>query len=191
MSEGVITGAPTVVPTLTRVLSQLAVAAAEDELGEEEWEDAFDEALAQYHLAAYAHGAGVPIARLTPKERDLIQDVIDRQKEFVKGFKEAFLQGRYAGRPEVAARRAQMYADATLGTWWMGHTRGWVLPAYPGDGTTQCKTKCRCRWRIDVLPGEGNADAHWLLGSADHCQTCMQRSEDWGPVQIRNGELQL
>lgn len=181
---------PSVPITLTRLLGRLTEERAKGSIDTNTWEDAFVQALSQYHLAAYAHGAGVDLRKLSPEEHDLVQAVVDRQKEFLNGFAGAFNEGRYEGREEVALHRSEMYADATLGSWWMGHTRGWPLPAWPGDGTTQCKTRCRCSWRIDVLDGEGNADAHWLLGTADHCQTCMQRSEDWAPLQIRDGELQ-
>lgn len=118
-----------------------------------------------------------------------MQTVVDRQKGFLEGFAKAFEEGRYKDREKVAQHRAEMYADATIGTWWMGHTRGWPLPAWPGDGTTQCKTRCRCSWDIRQLGGEGNADAHWLLGNVDHCQTCEQRAEEWAPIRIRDGEL--
>lgn len=187
----VVSGHPKVPTTLVRLLEQLTTTLAEEGTDEETWEDAFAEALARYHLAAYAHGAGLNVHQLTPQDHKLVQAVVDRQKEYLQGFKQAFSEGRYADRTPVALHRADMYADATLGTWWMGHTRGWPLPAWPGDGTTQCKTRCRCSWNISQLSGDGNADATWLLGNADHCQTCMQRSEEWAPLHIRDGEVQI
>lgn len=183
------TTAPEAPLTLVRVLDRLTESLEAKETNEDTWEDAFAETLARYHLAAYAHGAGVPLKQLTPEDHDTIQAVIDRQKEFLRGFAQAWKDGRYKDRAEAAMRRAKMYADATLGTWWMGHTRGYPLPAWPGDGTTQCKTRCRCSWDIQQLEGQGNADATWHLGHADHCQTCLERSEQWAPLQIRNGEL--
>lgn len=182
---------PKVATTLTRILSRLTEERMSGSIDTRTWEHAFMQSLSQYHLAAYAHGAGMSLRQLTPEDHSLVQAVVDKQKEFLGGYAKSWNEGRYEDREAAAQHRSDMYADATLGTWWMGHTRGWPLPSWPADGTTQCKTKCRCAWDIQELPGEGNADARWVLGPADHCQTCMQRSEEWAPVQIRNGELQL
>ena len=183
--------AATVPSTLIRLLANLTMERAEGRLDGDTWEHAFMQALSQYHLAAYAHGAGMKLRNLGPEDHKLVQAVVDRQKKFLQGFDHAFEDGRYEDRETVAAHRAKMYADAVLGTWWMGNTRGWPLPAWPADGTTQCKTNCRCAWDIQELEGEGNADAYWILGPTDHCQTCVQRAEEWSPVKIRNGDLQL
>lgn len=182
---------PIVPPTLIRLLQQLARARAEGRIDTQTWEDAFSQAIAQYHLAAYAHGASLPLQRLTPADHALVQSVVDRQREYLKGFGDDWDSGRYDQSDAGAFSRSALYADATTGSWWMGATRGYPLPAWPGDGTTQCKTKCQCSWDVQPLDGNGNADAYWRLGRADHCQTCMQRSEDWAPLQIRNGEIQL
>lgn len=182
---------PAVPITLKRTLRALTQRREDDSINTSAWEHAFGQTLSQYHLAAYSHGSGIPVQKLLPEDLNLVQTVVNKQLKYLKGYSKAWNEGRYKDRPEVALHRTNMYADATLGTWWMGHTRGWPLPAYPGDGTTQCKTNCRCSWDVVELPGEGNANAIWLLGPADHCQTCMQRSEDWAPLQIRGGELQL
>jgi hypothetical protein len=187
---------PDVPPTLVRILHNLTAKRADGTIDTDTWAHAFAQTLSQYHLAAYAHGAEIGLNQLTPEDHKLVQSVIDKQLEFLDGYKQAWEEGRYDGREETALHRSDMYADATLGTWWMGQTRGWPLPAWPGDGTTQCKTRCRCSWDIQPPPegvgeSEDNADAYWLLGNADHCQTCLQRSEEWAPLRIRGGELQL
>jgi len=177
--------------TLKRILAQLTQARIDERISTDKWQHAVGQTLSQYHLAAYAHGANIDLRQLTPEDHNLVQAVIDNQLKYLDGYATAWNQGRYNDRGEVALHRSEMYAAATIGTWWMGKTRGWPLPAWPGDGTTQCKTNCNCSWRIDVLEGEGNANAYWLLGGSDHCQTCSQRAEDWAPIQIRDGDLQI
>ncbi len=108
------------------------------------------------------------------------------QLEYLAAFRDE-IQGA-AWQPGWAAR-AQMYADSITNPYWSGKTRGWALPAMPGDGTTQCLTHCKCAWEIETLAGDGNADAYWRLGAAEHCQTCTQRAHEWSPLQIRGGEL--
>ena len=61
------------------------------------------------------------------------------------------------------------------------------LPAYPADGTTQCKKGDKCHWEIEQLDGEGNYDAYWRLAPAEHCPTCDERAQLWNPLEIRDG----
>ena len=66
-----------------------------------------------------------------------------------------------------------------------------VLRFFPGDGTTICRSNCRCRWNIRVLSVKlGNFNASWRLGSViDHCPTCIQRQRKWRSLKIRRGNL--
>lgn len=155
------------------------------------WEEALARALVEYHLASYADGAGIAPNQLTSQERRVIAKYVQLQLDYLQGFGNDLEAGRYAGKPLGAAARAAMYGGAANGSWWMGKTRGYVLPAYPGDGTTQCRTNCRCRWEIVPLEGSGNANAYWRLGAAEHCQTCAVRAEDWSPLEIRGGDVVL
>lgn len=180
--------------TLVRILQQLSQERADKRIDTDQWEEAFTEALAKYHTAAYSHGAKLPPRKLTPADYAMIQGVLDKQREYLKGFGNDWDSGRYDQSARAAISRSALYADATTGSWWMGATRGLLLPAWPGDGTTQCRTRCNCSWHIVYLgsPGAGNVDAYWQRGGgSDHCQTCDQRGEDWSPLEIREGELQL
>jgi len=64
------------------------------------------------------------------------------------------------------------------------------LPAYPGDGTSDCLTNCNCSW--DIIPvynAEGDQVIYWecywrLGGSEEHCATCLQRAGDWSPLRV-------
>lgn len=55
------------------------------------------------------------------------------------------------------------------------------LPAQPGDGTTRCKTRCKCHWSFEETSTPGLLDAYWILGHADHCIDCIERSVNWAP----------
>lgn len=155
------------------------------------WQNAMEHALTSAHLAAYATGAGVSIRKLTPHDRSMVEKLLNTQFEHLSQYSTAMKQGKYKESPESALARTNMYADATKASWWMGKTRGWDLPAWPCDGTTQCLTNCDCSWEINELPGQGNADAYWKLGASDNCQTCAVRASEWAPYRIRNGEVQL
>ena len=55
-----------------------------------------------------------------------------------------------------------------------------------------CLTHCRCDWVIHVIDeAAGDADAFWMLGPVEHCQTCLERARRWNPLQIRGWKLPL
>jgi hypothetical protein len=118
----------------------------------------------------------------------LSQTRLDGQLTFLEGF-HGDVEGMDA---EAIKRRARMYLDsgqvsfhealtATLGIP--------SMPSYPKDGTTICKNGCACGWSYETLPGNGNVNAYWRLRPADHCETCVNRSVAWNPIEIRNGIL--
>jgi hypothetical protein len=173
---------------LMRRLSSL-IAAATDALERypdrvDDWYDEVSRQLRRYTLAAYVSGQG--------GERDVPRAVVE-------AYTKAQLDYLAAFRDEIKAAaewnngwksRADMYAESIKAPWWAGKTRDYPLPAMPGDGTTRCLTRCRCSWRIDELAGDGNADAYWIYGATeDHCQGCIERSQQWAPIQIREGVL--
>lgn len=171
---------------LTARLSSL-IAAATDALERypdraDEWYDEVARQLHRYTLAAYVSGQGGG-----EPPRDAVQAYTQAQLEFLAAFRDE-IKASTEWQNGWAAR-AQMYAESIKAPWWAGNTRDWPLPAMPGDGTTQCLTRCRCSWRIDELEGDGNADAYWVVSEGERCQTCIERGTQWAPLQIRNGEL--
>jgi hypothetical protein len=61
------------------------------------------------------------------------------------------------------------------------------LPVMPGDGQTICQAWCRCTLRI--AKSGNDYDVSWQLGIAEHCEDCVQLSELWNPLRIRNGVI--
>lgn len=61
------------------------------------------------------------------------------------------------------------------------------LPAQPGDGTTRCRTNCKCNWRIEAV--ENGYDCYWELNPAEHCEDCLRRAREWNPLRVRFGEI--
>lgn len=99
---------------------------------------------------------------------------------YLKGFMEQ-IAARNMSQAQIAAR-LNMYINSANEALWKALTRdlGFVLPAYPGDGSTECLTNCRCEWDIHEVP-EG-IDAYWVVDhEAENCQTCLDRERDWNP----------
>lgn len=177
--------------SLNRLIARLStlISAATESLERDpsradDWYDEVARQLRRYTNAAYISGdtSGRDPAR------DVVRAYIDTQLKFLGAFRDEIK----ASEEWQAAwnSRAEMYAESIKAPWWAGATRGWALPAQPGDGTTTCLTRCGCAWEIVELAGEGNADAYWRMRADEHCQICEQRASDWAPLRIRNGELQ-
>lgn len=181
---------PTKQPGLDRLIARLAslIGAATDALeGDlsrlDAWEEEIARQLRRYTLAAYINGNGGRDP--TPAADKQIADQVAAQRQYLRAFRDEI---KASGEWKPAWNsRAQMYAQSVKAAYWTAKTRGYALPALPGDGTTQCLTNCGCAWEINDLAGEGNADCYWRRSKDDSCQTCIEREQQWSPLRIRDG----
>lgn len=150
------------------------------------WRDRMATTLARGHLAAYMAGSGT--TDLEAKDQRTVLSTVAEQFRFLDQFAVEIQDAASYQRGWNA--RAQMYADAVGSSYFAGAFRMWALPALPRDGSTQCLTRCNCRWEIIEQEGEGNADAYWRLGPSESCQTCLERAAQWSPIRFRGGVLQ-
>lgn len=179
-------------PSLDRLIGRLssligaATSALERDMAQaDRWYDEVARQLRRYTSAAYLSGSGT--ADLNVEEHKLIAQYVATQLDFLSAFRDEIKAADEWS--NVWNSRALMYADSIKAPWWAGNTRGYPLPAMPGDGTTQCLTRCRCVWRVDELEGDGNADAYWVVSAGETCQTCVERAAQWAPLRIRDGVL--
>jgi len=57
------------------------------------------------------------------------------------------------------------------------------LPFYPKKKTL-CKSNCKCRWEWRNVDREtGSAEAWYLMGHAEHCETCINRAAVFKPLR--------
>lgn len=113
----------------------------------------------------------------------LLRQSIQKQYHFLDGFAadiEKAIQNKTS--LDFVAARAAMYAGSSKQSYWQ-QAIDVPLPAYPGDGSTECKGYCKCDWKLEC-DDHGNVLATWKLGKADHCQTCVSRAEKWAPLVI-------
>lgn len=150
------------------------------------WQAEISRQLARYHAAALMAGAGVDTLT-KPMSVAVTQDLATQLKYFAKFGVEIQDAAQWQAGWNS---RAELYAKSIKTPFARGQTKMLPLPAMPAQGT-QCLTNCGCQWEIDELDGEGNADAYWRRSKDDSCQTCIQREQDWSPVKIRDGVLQV
>lgn len=170
---------------LTRLINAATSALEANPERVAEWQQEIAKQLQRYHTAAYL--AGADAIEVSPVAGLLLDGYIGVQLEFLERF-----ALEIAASTEWQAgwrERAQMYARSIKAPYWSGKTKLLPLPAMPGDGTTQCLTNCGCAWHVEKLGGDNNYNAWWRLGKNDSCQTCIERSQQWAPLQIRDGVL--
>jgi hypothetical protein len=91
---------------------------------------------------------------------------------------------------QLTAGTAQSYAASLAGSTVRGFDAGrggafgvWQLPAYPGDGSTECARNCKCYWEFVEVPG--GVDCFWRLASgADHCGGCLAYADNYAPYFV-------
>lgn len=152
-----------------------------------EWRNSVKRVLSEFHLTSMM--AGLNTETIPGKAWGGLVDQINVQLEFLNNFR-VEIQDDAAFKPGWE-QRARSYAESIKVPYWRGRTKVLPLPAMPGEGS-QCLQGCRCKW--DVKPvdaANGDYDCYWVLErGADHCQTCLERSQQWAPLRIREGVLQ-
>lgn len=156
-----------------------------------EWQANMEALIARYSMAAWLVGADATL--IDDFAMQFIVEQLTSQYAFLDNFtlviqsSEEFMQGWYA--------RAEMYANAIVAPYWRGKTKMLPLPTMPGQDS-QCMSNCACGWDITTVDEEkGDYNCYWVLNAQhiakEHCQTCIERAQEWNPLQIRNNELVL
>jgi hypothetical protein len=120
------------------------------------------------------------------------QAVLNAMRTQVTDYLHPFAQ-EIAQSPEFKTawyQRASMYGESIIAPYWQASTRFLRLPAYPADLSAECGQSDRCRWWLDWIDeARLDCDAYWM-GEKDSriCPTCLDRSERWSPLKVRNGE---
>lgn len=171
---------------------------------QEEWEAAMMSLLGRFTVSSYMTGAGLALfTEITAVALLALQEWLARQLAYLRRFSNVIrdtLKGLFLGRDgkpiippwKAWTSRARSYRNSITAPYWQGIALGLPLPAYPGDGTSQCGQNCKCRWVIQVLDQDkGDFDCYWKEGVAEHCQTCIERANSWNPIRVRDWRLIL
>lgn len=156
-----------------------------------EWRNAMRTELYRLHyLYGFAGAGGVDNA--TRQDLQAIQRNIERQWGYLDRWALDIAQNGIRSEQDLL-RRARMYGNAAEATLLQTNSLALglpLLPAYPKDGSTECRTNCACGWHYERLQGNGNWNVYWRLNPAEHCDTCLSRAMQWNPLQVRRGVIQ-
>lgn len=173
-------------------IKALAQAYAEGRITLDEWLAAMEAEVDDLHHAAYMTGSGKG-NQLDGRDLAIIAAIVAAQLLFLRNWANQ-LRAMTEVNPSALISRANLYLYAANSTIQKAETAALgmpELPAYPGDGQSQCLVRCLCHWAIQFLPGDGNWDCYWVLGEPEtvHCDNCPRRAEVWKPLQIRSGVI--
>lgn len=140
------------------------------------------EALRDTYVAEYLAGRGGRNA-MTQADWGRLGHMLREQYTYLNDFAADVAAGKLS-EAQIAARAASYFNSATQ-AFERGRAaaRGLSLPAMPGDGSTECRSNCKCRWEIEETSTEWRAT--WTQSAAEHCPTCNERAGMWNPLVIQ------
>lgn len=160
-----------------------------------EWEREMRKQVRNLHITGATVGRG-GVDKLDVEALRAVDRKVQEQYTYLDKWTEELKQRLEAGEELSEAglkQRSGMYGTAVSSTVYEQNIVAIGvpgLPQYPGDGNTQCLTKCRCSLKIDKLRGNGNWNIYWKLAPAEHCEDCISLSRRWNPLKIRNGAIE-
>lgn len=169
----------------------------EGSIGVDSWLEAMRKEVSAGHVSAYVAGRSGAWSSISFSEWGRTGARIKRQFQFLKGFADEIRRkGVDAFSLDYLNNRTGLYGSNMRESLEAGNLqdRGVdpsILPAMPGDGTTKCLVRCKCRWTVRGA-GRDRYLISWRLGSAEHCRTCLDRahpSTGWVNLEIVNGRL--
>ena len=164
---------------LRQDLAGISYKAKSDEISNEDWSTEIITLVTAEYIRQWMLGKWS--TEINQAEIDIINRVASKQYGYINATSKTL----EALTIQEIVRRAGMYANSARQMYWqsLANRYGINLPAYPGDGSSECKSNCKCHWQIEQ--GTNVILAFWRLGWADHCPTCTGRAARWNPYTIQ------
>lgn len=162
-----------------RIVDNLSQSLIDGNLTVQAWETEMTNRLRKSYTAEFLAGRGGKNA-ISQADYDTIEAMVRNQQGYLRGFAED-IATKNLSEAQITAR-ARLYAESSRQAFERGKaaTYGFVPPAVPGDGSTLCKTRCRCWTTIKDKPDRWEFTWH-VQGSAESCATCLDRGSRWNP----------
>ena len=158
----------------SRVSSGLTVA---------EWERDMRSTIRNATVDQYVLGRGGRNA-MTQSDWGRVGRLVKEQYKYANAFAADIAAGKLSA--EQIAARSALYMASSTDAYERGRAsafQGLRLPAYPADGSQQCKSNCKCYW--DIQDEGDRYECTWTLAPAEHCETCLSNAGEWSPLVVR------
>lgn len=147
------------------------------------WEHAMRDAIKAVFGAQYVFGRG-GLRAMQPHDWERVGDLVQNQFGYLEGFADDVAAGKLS-KPQITVR-AELYVGSSVQAHEAGKGAafGILLPAQPGDGSSECLANDRCSWFLRRRH-DGRVEATWVadIDSAT-CETCRKRAKDWNPLVL-------
>lgn len=145
------------------------------------WELEIRDRLKTIFTGEYLLGRGGKQA-MTQADYGRIGNMLKDQYQFLRGFA-LDVQAGLLTEAQIAAR-TQMYHESSVQAFErakaVAYSGELELPAYPADGRTRCRSRCRCRWSIRETKTAWKA--YWIVSAkAETCSDCIRRGQEYNP----------
>lgn len=157
----------------------LALRLSTGEITVQAWTSGMRELIKQTYTQQYMLSRG-GVNAMTQADWGQLGAALRDQYRHLDQFAQEIASGKLS--PAQIQARARLYVNSATQAFERGKasSHGLRLPAYPGDGSTQCRTNCKCRWSI----ADRGAfwECRWMLGVAEHCPDCVTYAGRWNPL---------
>jgi hypothetical protein len=168
---------------MVREMDLLVESLANGDITVQRWVTAARDVLRTIYLDQYALGRGGRHV-MTQEDYGRIGGLLRSQYAYLNRFANVVAEGTLS--VAQIRQRLRMYANSGTQAYERGYAAAMgviaLLPAYPGDGQTVCKTNCKCSWVYERH--EDRVDCTWSLGVAEHCPDCVENSKKWAPFTV-------
>lgn len=148
----------------------------------QEFEVAFRREVKTVFVDQYVLGKGGRNA-MTQADFGAVGRMIRDQYSFAHDFAVAIAAGSLS--QAQIANRAASYFSSSTSAFERGRSASYgmpTLPAYPADGSQQCRSNCRCSWGI--VETDDAWECTWVTSPGESCATCLDNAERWAPLVI-------
>lgn len=161
---------------------QLSEQLANNQLTLEQWHNEMRAVVKRNYIAQYLLGRGGRDA-MTQSDWGRVGGLLSNQFRYLSNFAREISLGLLS--EEQIGARAELYIDSASQSFERakGAARGLELPAWPGDGTSECMANCKCHWALVEL--DDLWECTWTINAVvENCETCATRSTIWAPLII-------
>lgn len=152
-----------------------------------DWQTIIRQELKDAYIQEYLLGKG-GLEQMAAADWGSVGGMLSDQYRYLDDFAAEVANGNLTA--EQIQARTEMYLESATEAYERGNARAWgiptdKLPALPGDGTSQCLTRCRCAWEFEEL--EDGWNCYWRVDpDAESCPDCLERAGAWNPYFIPN-----
>jgi hypothetical protein len=159
------------------------------------WQEQMHMFIKEIHAEAYSIGKSGRWSEMGFRDWGIMGNTVRQQWRFLQGWVDQILAHPTDYTSVQMSARAKLYASAATQSLERGISSEIgidpaILPAWPGDGSSECRSNDRCRWVFRILSkARGNYNATWKMRYGESCRTCRERAKKWKRLKIRGGLL--